>query len=213
MTAKKLYFTLIITICLLIVGAGAMMYFGYSFMKKSSDTLVTAKLDNVAAEEQEVNYLQAKKDLEKYKSLGDLLSYILPKDKDQARAVRELYKIGEETNISVDSIQFPASSLGQKAAATTNATTPTTNTTPATPTTTVTQAKSVEGMTGVLGIDVDITLKPESGNSIPYDNMIKFLQKLELNRRSMQIKKITVKPDAKNGGVTFNVTLTIFIKP
>ena len=199
---------------LLIIGAGAMIYFGYSFMNKSSDSLVTAKLDNIGAEEQEVNYIQARKDLEKYKSLSELLSNILPKDKDQARAVRELYKIGDETNISVDSIQFPASSLGQKAPAT-STTTPSTTapTTPAPTGPTVTQAKAVEGMSGVLGIDVDLTLKPETGNSIPYDNMIKFLHKLELNRRSMQIKKITVKPDAKNGGVTFNVTLTIFIKP
>jgi len=208
MTAKRLYFVLLASMGLLVIGAGAMVYLGYNFMSKSSDSLVNAKLENIAIEEQEINYAQARKDLEKYEDLGVLLRDVLPKEKDQALAVRELYKIGDETNISVDSIQFPASSLGQKPATTTGGTTPTTTTS-----STVTQAKAVEGLSGVLGIDVELTLKPKSGTSIPYDNMIQFLQKVELNRRSMQVKKITVTPDAKNGGLTFNVTLTIFVKP
>lgn len=208
MTAKRLYFILLASMGLLVVGAGAMVYFGYNFMSKSSDSLVNAKLENIAIEEQEINYAKARKDLEKYEDLGVLLRDVLPKEKDQALAVRELYNIGDETNISVDSIQFPASSLGQKPAATAGGTTPTTTTN-----STVTQAKAVEGLSGVLGIDVELTLKPKSGTSIPYDNMIQFLQKVELNRRSMQIKKITVTPDAKNGGLTFNITLTIFVKP
>lgn len=213
MTAKKLWFILVAGICLLTIGAGAMIYFGYSFMSKSSDSLVNAKLDNIAVEEQEISYMQARKDLDKYKTLGDLLSNILPKEKDQALAVRELYKIGDETNISVESIQFPASNLGQKAVATTTTPSTATPTTPVAVAPSVTQAKAVEGLSGVLGIDVDIVLKPKSGNSISYDNMIKFLQKIEVNRRSMQIKKITVKPDAKNGGVSLNMTITIFVKP
>lgn len=208
MTAKRLYFILLASMGLLVVGAGAMVYFGYNFMSKSSDSLVNAKLENIAIEEQEINYAKARKDLEKYEDLGVLLRDVLPKEKDQALAVRELYNIGDETNISVDSIQFPASSLGQKPATTAGGTTPTTTTN-----STVTQAKAVEGLSGVLGIDVELTLKPKSGTSIPYDNMIQFLQKVELNRRSMQIKKITVTPDAKNGGLTFNITLTIFVKP
>jgi len=68
-------------------------------------------------------------------------------------------------------------------------------------------------MPGVLGINIDISLQPVSGKSISYDNMIKFLQKVEANRRSMQIQHISVKADSQNGGVTFDATLTIFIKP
>jgi len=207
MTAKKTYFVMIGVLILFIVGTFATLYFGNSYMKKSATSLVNTKLDNVGSDAEEQTYLQARKDLEKYKSLNDTISKILPKSKDQAQAVKELYRIGDETGIVVDKIQFPVSTLGQKTAA---ATAPTT---PATAATTVTQAKAVDGMPGVMGIDIQIGLQPAYGKSITYNNMISFLQKVENNRRSMQIKQIDVQTDTQNGGVTFNLTLTIFVKP
>ena len=122
---------------------------------------------------------------------------ILPKSKDQAQAVSELYKIGDETGIKIASVQFPSSALGQK------------NTSSGT----ITQSKTVDGMPGVVGVEVSIQLKPASGASISYDNMISFLQKVELNRRSMQVKQITVYADVVNGGVTFDMIIMMFVKP
>jgi len=195
---------------LLIVGAGAMIYFGTSFMKKSSESLVNAKLDNYATDEQENNFVQAKKDLNKYKDLGALVDKILPKDKDQARAVSELYKMASESGIAIDKIQFPSSTLGQKAmTVTTGSSTTSTPTTAATTTKTVTQAKAVDGLKSVLGIDIEIA----SSKNLKYDNMIKFLQKIESNRRSMQVKKIVVHPDLEKNVLNFELTVTIFVKP
>lgn len=210
MTAKKLYFSMIGLLVVFIIAAGAMIYFGTSFMKKSSESLVNAKLDNYAAEEQERNFVKAKKDLEKYKDLSALVAKILPKDKDQARAVSELYKMAAESNISIDKIQFPSSTLGQKVTTpTTGSDASKTTTTPTTPTNTVTQAKAVEGLKSVLGIDIEIA----SGKNLKYEDMIKFLQKIESNRRSMQVKKIVVHPDLEKNVLNFEVTITTFVKP
>ena len=203
MNAKKFYYTMIGLLCVFIVAAGAMIYFGTSFMKKSSEALVNAKLDSFAADEQENSFVQAKKDLEKYKDLSVLVEKILPKDKDQARAVSELYKMGAETKVTIDKIQFPSSTLGQK----TTASSSSTQTTPST-TAVVTQAKAVEGLKSVLGIDIEVS----SGKNLQYDDMIRFLQKIESNRRSMQVKKIVVRPDLEKNVLSFDVTITIFVK-
>lgn len=193
---------------LAIIGAITMLYIGNTLMQKSAKTLIKTKLDNISTDTQEQNYMKARKDLEKYSDLNTAIEKILPKSKDQAQAVSELYRIGDETGIAITRIQFPNSTLGQKTSTTTSSGSQTTSTSSA-----VTQAKAVTGMPGVLGINIDISLQPVSGKSISYNNMIKFLQKVEANRRSMQIQHISVKADSQNGGVTFDATLTIFIKP
>lgn len=195
MTAKNTHKMLMIMLILLIVVAISALFVSNFMMQKSANNLVRAKLDNVGYDSEEQTYLQARKDLGEYTVLNEIIQKILPQSKDQAQAVSELYKIGDETGIKTASITFPSSTLGQKSNSST-----------------VTQAKSVDGMPGVLGIDIAIELEPASGASISYDSMINFLQKVELNRRNMQIKQITVNADTLNGGVTFNMTLTIFVK-
>jgi hypothetical protein len=209
MNAKKFNRLLIAFLILVIVGAAAMLFFGNSFMKNSANQLISTKLDNIGYDTEEQTYLQARKDLEKYRNLSEVIQKILPKSKDQAQAVGELYKIGDETGIIIEKVQFSNSTLGQKVAASS-----TTNQNSTTKSNSgITQAQPVAGMPGVLGMDVSVSLLPVSGKTISYDNMIKFLQKVEVNRRNMQIKQISVQTDTKNGGVTFQLTLTIFVKP
>jgi hypothetical protein len=197
MTAKRVNRLLLIVLILAVVLAGGILFVSNYLMRSSANQLVQAKLDNVGFDNAERSYLQARQYLEEYSELNDVMQKVLPKSKDQAQAVSELYKIGDETGIKIASIQFPSSSLGQKN----------------TSSSAVTQAKTVDGMPGVLGIDVSVELEPASGASISYANMISFLQKVELNRRNMQIKQITVNADVINGGVTFNAIITTFVKP
>ena len=207
MNAKKLYYIMLSVVVFMIMLAGVLVYFGNQLMKKSSHNLVNAKLDIMQKDEQEIGYLKAKKDLEKYKDISELVDKVLPKDKDQARAVGEIYKIGSESNISIDRIQFPTSTLGLKTGTTAAGSSATAATATATPT--VTQAKPVEGLKSVLGIDVEIASSP----GMKYNDMITFLQKLESNRRSMQVKKIAVRPDLDKKVLSFDITVTIFVKP
>ncbi len=195
-----------------ILAIGATVYFGSTLLKKSSDKLLSAKLDNRVVEKQEELYIQAKKNLVKYEELGNTIAKVLPKDKDQARAVEELYKIGDETGIDIVSISFPASTLGVKAAKPAAGTT-NTATTPSAAKSSVTQAKPVDGIQGVQGIDINLTLEPSRGQTISYNQMLNFLNKVQNNRRNMQITQVSVQPDVKNGGLNFSVSLRIFVKP
>lgn len=201
MTPRRLHFILLSGIGMLVVGVAVLLWFGNIYLHNKSQALIEAKLDNYSTEELERVYQRANKDLESYRSLGETLSKVLPKEKDQAMAVRELYKIASETNISIESINFAASTLGQK-------TTGPSNTASA-----ITQAKPVQGIDGVLGIDISISAKGPGTKPIAYNDMIAFLQKVELNRRSMMIKEISISPAKALDGVTFNATLTTFVKP
>lgn len=203
MNAKKLYYIMLSFVVFMIIISGVLVYFGTQLMSKSAQNLVNAKLDIMQKDEQEIGYIKAKKDLEKYKDISELVDKVLPKDKDQARAVGEIYKIGSESNISIDRIQFPSSTLGLKTGSAASGTTSTT----AAPS--VTQAKPVEGLKSVLGIDVEIASSP----GMKYNDMITFLQKIESNRRSMQVKKIAVRPDLDKKVLSFDITVTIFVKP
>lgn len=196
MNAKKAYYVFIAILALCILGVIGTIYIGNNIIQKSSANLIRAKLESTSADIKEQTYLQARKNLEEYSTLNETIAQILPSTKDQAQAVRNLYQIGDETEIIIGDIQFPTSTLGESGSSES-----------------VTQAQKVKGMAGVLGIDINVRLSPVSGDAISYDNLIRFLQEVELNRRSMQIKQITVNADQQNGGVEAELTLTIFIKP
>lgn len=205
MSAKKFYYVWLGIIAGLVLVLGASVYFMNSLLVASSAKLVTAKLDSRVAEERETYYIQAKKDVEKYKDVGDTLSKVLPKDKDQARAVAEVYRIADETGTSIKQISFPSSSLGEKkAAVAAGSTTPA-----ATATTTVTQTKPVDGVTGVLAVDTQI----EFGRSMNYQQLISFLEKIEKNRRNMQISAITITPTNSNNQLDIQISIKVFVKP
>jgi hypothetical protein len=196
MNAKKAYYVFIAILALCILCVFGAIYIGNSIMQKSSSKLVQTKLEDISADTKEQTYLQARKNLEEYSSLNETISQILPSTKDQAQAVKNLYQIGDANGIIVSDIQFPISTLGESSASES-----------------VTQAEKVKGMPGVLGIDINVKLKSVSGDTINYGDLIKFLQEVELNRRSMQIKQITVNADQERGGVQAELTLTIFVKP
>ncbi len=209
MNAKRFYFVSIGLVALLLVGLGGALYFMNSFLQKSSDKLVQAKLESRVAEERETYYIQAKKDLEKYKDIGETLVKVLPKDKDQAKAVAEIGRIADETGIKIQQISFPSSALGEKkaAAATTTTTTPAAAATPS-----VTQTKPVEGVSGVLGIETNIVFQSSDATRLTYSQVLSFLEKIEKNRRTMQVSSISITPK-DNNNVSAAITIKIFVKP
>lgn len=208
MNPKKLYYVLLICFTLGIIGIFATVFLANGYLQKSSNKLVAAKVEAKTLEEQERIYTQAKKDIAKYDELGKSVAKVLPKDKDQARAVLELYKIGDEVGIAITGITFPTSTLGSKAKATT----------PATPgaaatTATTSQAVPVAGITGVEAINVDLEFSPKNGSVITYSQMLNFLDKIQKNRRYVQITKVSATPTGQSGGIKLNLSLRIFVKP
>jgi hypothetical protein len=203
MTPKKLYFVLTGAGIVSLFAIVATIYFANTLLQKSSNQLVSVKLDNRVIEEREKYLLQAKKELDKYKDLSATLQKVLPKDKDEARAVAELYRIADESGLQITRISFPASTLGQKS----------TSKSTSSSSAAVTQAKPLDGVQGALYITTQIEIEGKRNASITYPQIIQFLKKLEQNRRNMQVSEISVNSTEKSGELTASVGLNIFVKP
>lgn len=198
-----------------IVGGGAMLYFSNQILQKRSSNVVSLKLESAKVEAQLSAYQAAKKDVEKYSYLNDIINSALPQDKDQARSVREIFILAQEAGITIKSVQFPTSTLGSKVSGGTKTATPTT---PggAAPSAVITQATPVVGLKGVYSILTVVTPYADDKNyKVTYNQLISFLQKIESNRRAMQVANIQLNPLGQNSSdtISFTLTLNIFIKP
>ncbi len=216
MNSKKIYFGMLGLIGLLFVGSIGAVVVGNSMLQKKSTELVSLKLENRVLDEQQVALLKANKDIDKYADLEKVAKSIVPQDKDQAKSVREIVKIAQDSGVSIASLSFPSSNLGTatpKPAATTNSTGSTETQKASTPVAPpVSQVKAVEGIQGVY--QLEITLQSDSSNPISYASLINFLSKLEQNRRTAQVSQINIQPKANDiRSLTFTLVINVFIKP
>ncbi len=210
MTSKKVFLVMVGLIGLLSVLTIASVVIGDSFLKKQSNRLMELKIENEVIDSQQTALVQAKKDLETYSDLAAIAKQVVPQDKDQARATREIVSLAEQAGVKLSSITFPASTLGQ---AQPKAVTPEGETAapkPATPS--VSQVKPAEGISGLY--QLDITVVSDTSTPVSYSKLIDFLQKLEQNRRTAQISQLAIQPDALNRtNLNFTLTVTVYIKP
>lgn len=198
MNSKQLYFGFIGLLILLGLGIVAATYFANGWLEQQARQLTDLKATSQATADQQTALANDKKDLAKYSALNKIAQSIVPQDKDQAEAVREIVNIAAQSGIpSLSSITFQTSALGTKTLSTSNG---------------LTQVTPVKGMPGVY--DLQITVNLDASKSVPYSTFIKFLSKLEQNRRTAQVSSIVVQPDANNPGrVSFTLVIDEFLKP
>lgn len=179
-----------------------------NMLKRHSTKLVELKLEDSLIGEQQTALLMAKKDIEKYKELGDIARAIVPQDKDQAKTVRDIVQIAKENNIVIETVTFPSSNLGDK-----RLVAPTSEqgeqSQPAVVAPTISQVKPVNGINGVFALQLDVS--PSVTSPVSYNELINFLSRLENNRRTAQISRISITP--KGNELTFNLSINIFVKP
>jgi hypothetical protein len=215
MSPKRFFYIMVGAFSLSIIGGGAMLYFANATLEKRSGSVVDLKLESAEVEAQLSAYQAAKKDVQSYSYLNDIINSALPQDKDQARTVREIFQLASQSGISIKSVQFPSSTLGAVTAAPAAGATTTPATTP-TPTATITQAKPVTGLNGVYSIETVVTpYADDKTYKVTYAQLITFLQKIESNRRAMQVANIQLNPLGQNSSdsISFTLTLNIFIRP
>lgn len=208
MKPKKFYFIMLGIFGMSLVSGATMLYLTDKLLGKRSENVVSLKLESRMLDEQQTAYNAAKKDVEKYKYLKEIISSALPQDKDQARSVREIFALATDSGITLKSIQFPSSTLG--AATSTKSSSATTAVIP------VTQAKVVDGLKGVYSIEAVVV--PNSDGKVykvTYEQLIDFLEKIENNRRAMQVASLQLTPQGEttSDNISFTLTLNIFIKP
>jgi len=199
--SRRLYIVLI-AVLILVNGSGvALLVFGNKYLDKQNAKLTDLKVEADTLDVVQRSLVTAKKDIETYSDLAKVVNTVVPQEKDQAKTIREIVKIANESGVPITSINFPTSSLGSKAVAGANPTTANAGTN--------TQTQKVDGISGVERLEITVT----SGSAVRYSNFILFLQKLEQNRRTSQVSATTVTPDVTNpSNVQFSLTLNVYIK-
>jgi hypothetical protein len=206
MTAKQTFYVLCTVLLLLFVAIIGGTYAGNALLTKQANKLQHLKLQSQVYGREASEVSQAKADVNKYVSLGNIARSIVPQDKDQAEAVREIVNIASTAGLSPTSITFVASSLGASAAGTVA---PTTGPVSASP---LSQLTPVKGIPGVYNLQ--ITIQQDDKHSVSYNNFLDFLSRLELNRRTAQVTSIQLKPDkVLTGQLSFTLIVNEFIKP
>lgn len=204
-------FRLILGIVFILLGIGffVITFQGISILEKKSNDMVQLKTQSQTAQNQ-LNSLQiAKKEVQKYSYFKTVANSVIPSDKNQAEAVLEIYQMANESGIAIQSVTFPASSLGATVAQSATGTGATQAA--------LTQAKPVIGIPGLYSLELTIT--PQSGNGVPasqqvtYAKMLTFLKLIEGDRRTAQITQIGIQPAQDNSNLSFVLGINIFIKP
>lgn len=198
MDSKKLHLVLVAGLVLLGIGIFAGAYEANALLVKQSHDLADLKTTDQVTAQQKTKLAQDKKDIAKYDDLNTIAKTVVPQDKDQAEAVREIVKLASESGISkLSSIAFPPSTLGGAKVKTSAG---------------LTQVTPVKGIPGVY--DLQITITQANTDLVSYNSFTTFLSRLEQNRRTAQVSNINVQPDPKNPSqVAFTLVIDEFIKP
>lgn len=214
MNSKRLYFVLIGVITLTVLGTSTLVFFANKFFANASIKLDTARSMSQKNTMLDIKYKQisanSKYWQEPSRNLYETVKNMLPVQKDQAEAVGKIQRLVSDNSggLKLNSITFPSSELGAKAA-TTAATTETANASP-TPATTskITQSKALKDMPGILAIETKISLKPPTGAaSIDYVSFLKFLDGLTNNTGLVQVTELSVSPDLKGADIIVNILI------
>jgi hypothetical protein len=208
MNSKRVFYGMLGGIVLLIGLCAAGTYFANKMILAEGNKLKDLKLEDAAGERQIVSLQQAKRDLKEYEELEKIAKAVVPQEKDQARTVLELVNLASESGITIQSVSFPDSELGQikqgasaaekKAAESAN--------------TNITQLKPINGLKGAYSMEITVISDPQK--PVTFDRLIAYLEKLEKNRRTAQVSSINIAPEENDRRViTFTLTLNSFVKP
>lgn len=221
MNTKRFFFVMSAAVVLLCLAIIAVTVVGNNLLKGQANKLSDLRAQNQVVEDQKLALIQAKEDIERYRELNEISKSIVPKDKDQARAIREINRFAEESGVVIETVAFDPSSLGEEAPKPAPAA-PSDDTgsggeaapapAPAAPTSPITQAEPVEGIPGVYSIPITVSSPAGLGINL-YDQLLGFLEKLENNRRTSHVTGINITPEGNGDFVTFSLTLNVYVKP
>ena len=217
MTSKNLRWILMGGLGLSVILFIAVVSFGMSALSSQSRKMVDLKVKSQTADNQLSNLEQSKKDIEKYSYFRGIATSVIPNDKDQAVAVLEISQMAQASGVTIQSITFPSSSLGLRAAAPA-ATSSQDATSSGSAASAISQAKPVTGIPGLYSLELTITT-PSVNNDLPannqvtYPKMLDFLNRIENNRHTAQITDINIQPSELTQALSFSLTINIFIKP
>lgn len=209
MNGKRFHLVLLGVIALLLIGLVGGAYGINSLLTEKANKLTGQKAKSLALSQEQQALTRARKDIIKYSELEKITRTVVPEDKNQAEAVREIVNIAAANNISLASITFPASTLGGGVAAPGGTAAPSPS---AAGSKALSQLQPVKNIPGVYQLIINVA--GDTNRPVTYNNFINFLSDLEHNRRTAQVTNIVLQPDANNrNNLTFSLALTEYIKP
>jgi hypothetical protein len=216
MNAKRLYLVLCGVIGLLLIGLLAGTYGADKLLTGQASKLTSLKAKSQALDQEQIILAKAKKEVKTYAGLDHIAHAVVPQDKDQAEAVREIVNIASSNGVSLASISFPASSLGGTPGSATSTSSSASSASAAASAQSkakaLSQLQPVKNISGVYLLQIVVAGDPNQ--PVPYNQFINFLSDLEHNRRTAQVSSIVLQPDAHNRNhLSFTLTLNEYIKP
>jgi hypothetical protein len=223
MTSKRLYFVLLGLLCLVVISVAGGSYAINAALEKQSNKLVSLKAKQQSLQQEQTQLTQMKKDILDYNNLYKISQLIVPESKDQTETVRQIVNLAKQSGVTLQSITFPASSLGTGtsplALNTEQSATPGTAATPIAGTTVIanpalSQLVPIAHIPGVYDLQVEVASATDPAYQSTYPQVIHFLSALEQNRLTAQVSQIDLQPNSQNSNVlSFTLNLDIFIKP
>lgn len=212
MTSKRFNYLLTGFVGLLVLGLVAGAYGVNSMLSKEASNLAALKAKSRALSTEQDDLKVAKQSLDQYADLEKIAHAVVPEDKNQAEAVRQIVNIAAANGVSLASINFPASTLGSTATGSAPSSTSVATPKPSTAGSKTSQLQSVKNIPGVY--ELPITVTSDSKKPVPYYQFVNFLNALEHNRRTAQVSTITLQPDNLNhNNLSFILILNEYIKP
>lgn len=213
MNSKRLHIALLAVLALLLIAMLGGAYGANKLLGAQADKLRAQKTKSQALDQEQIRLNKAKQDIKKYSGLNKIAQAVVPQDKNQAEAVREIVNIAAANGVTLASVTFPASTLGNLPGGSSSSGAQTATPAPSSNSASdrLSQLTAVSNIPGVY--QLPITIKSDQ-NSVQYDRFISFLSDLEHNRRTAQVESITLSPDANDSSlITFELTLSEYIKP
>lgn len=216
MNPKNIRWMLIGSIGLLLLLFIAISTFGTSMISSKSRHIADLKAREELATAQLSRLFAAQKEIERYSYFNEVAKAIIPSDKNQAQAILDISTFALQSGFEIESITFPNSTLGQRAAkpaTTQNAAETEAKTTAAA----ISQAKPFPGVTGLYILP--ITVAPQNGQQVAdnkkvnFPKLYEFLSRLERNRRTAQISEVTLTLDDNSPELNFELDMNVFLKP
>lgn len=192
MNSKKIYYVILSLCVVLLLGLAGSVYVGLGLLQEKSQELKQAKLEREAIGNQELSLLRAINEIEEFSELEQVARSVIPQEKDQARTVREIISIARQSGVSINSIVFPTSDLGSDDDSV------------------ISQASPVRGLPGLFELQLSVQITEDTG----FNQFISFLEGLEQNRRTSQVKSVSITPDQNaRDQVRFSINLAVFLRP
>lgn len=197
MNAKRANLLLWVALGVLMLGLLLATYSVSGMLSAKSGTLASSKADAEQLRNQQAGLVKSKQDIARYSELEKITTAIVPQDKDQAQAVREITNIAAANRISLTTITFPSSTLGARSAGSRA---------------NLSQLTAVKNISGVYNLQ--ITIGNNANTTVSFSQLDAFLRGLENNRRTAAVSSLSIQPQANSANrLVFTLIINTYIKP